>query len=556
LVDFIADVSTTTRTANARVNGTGLGPATQASTASTFTNVRIGKNVDTTTANVQVRYDDLVVSATEADYPLGEHEVLALRPNADGTHSFTANDFIRGDAGAAILVSATDVWTLLDDEFFGTIGTSDSVQQNVIRTTGYVEFQLDPAPRTVDAWGIQIHGQYDADATGASTVTLKENDGGTLRDVYTNADVSNTTETFLSHCRTTAPSGGAYTQAKLDALRLRWGYSGDVTGSPIVHALMVEAAFPVSAGPTIVEADGAASCAATVSSVAAALWNGVTAAAGLAGSTVAGAALWLSIASAPGVATVGAASVAVASRVAASAGTATASAEGADGASTGSDASAAGNAAATGVGGATAGAAGVSAGTAQAVVVGASVVQASGASSGVAAASAEGADGAIPGSDASASGSATVTGVGGSTAGVQGASAGVATVVGTAPASAVQESGSGGRARKQIRRAVAQLLRGGLPVPGLRLGRLLVVNPTRVTLARVAPGSLDFGLGLRRGQLAHRAVLAGRLVPQASYRGTVGFAPRVRDGRTIALAPLDLVELLEVLGIYELAENG
>lgn len=248
LVDVRIDVSGATRVAEATVNGVALGTSSAAVAATTITACRIGKNTITSVANGNIRFDDLVVSLTHADYPLLNHEVLKMSPNADGTHSFTANDFIRGDAGAAILTSDTDVWTLVDDSPFVNIDadTTDAVQQNVINAAGYVELALEAAPRVVDAWGVQFHSQYDADAALASTVTLTENDGGTLRDVHTLADISNVTETFLSECFTTAPTGGNYTQTKLDALKLRWGFSTDVTDSPIIHALMLEVAYPLS----------------------------------------------------------------------------------------------------------------------------------------------------------------------------------------------------------------------------------------------------------------------------------------------------------------------
>jgi hypothetical protein len=390
---------------------------------------------------------------------MGAHEVLKMSPNADGTHSFTANDFIRGDSGAAILTSDTDVWTLLDDVPFGTVGTTDSVQQNVIRTTGYVEIALEASPRPgVDAWGIQIHGQYDADGTGADSCTLKENDGGTLRDVYTNADVSETTaEVLISHCQSAAPSGGAYTQAKLDALRLRWGFAGDVTGSPIVHALMVEAVFPIAGGPTIVEAVGSAAGVATVASVAAAIWNGVTAAAGLATSAVAGVALWLAVATAPGVATGSAASatvlegvgaavgVAAASGVGAlvlptqgaSAGAAVGTADGADGAAIGSDATATGSATASAIGAAAVGAPASSAGAATVLASSATIKPATGAAAGTAAAS--GAGTTVLAGAGSAAGIGTAAAVTGAVASTTGSSVGIGAAAADGEDAAVQQ---------------------------------------------------------------------------------------------------------------------
>jgi hypothetical protein len=474
-VDVRAVANGTTTTMEMEVDGTAAGTASLNQAASAFTSFRIGKNVDTgTTANGNIRFDDLVITETSGDYPLGDHEVLKMSPNADGTHSFTANDFIRGDSGAAILTSDTDVNTLVDDVPFAAIGTTDSVQQNVIRSTGYVELALEAAPQAVDAWGIQIHGQYDADATGADTCTLKENDGGTLRDVYTNADVSNTSETFLSHCKATAPSGGAYTQSILDALKLRWGFSTDVTGSPIVHALMVEVAYPVAAGPTVVEADGSAAGAATVASVAAALWNGVTAAAGVAASVVAGAMIVLIVASAPGVAAGAATSAIVQEGAGASAGMAAASgvgalvlpsqgastgaaagsAEGADGAS-GGQGVATGAATVTGVSAATAGADASAAAAATGAASGTTVFLTQGGAAGLASAQADGVD-ANAGTNAQASGTSQAAAISGVTAGAEARASGSATVLGVAdaPPPPAVESGSGGISRRRIFRGV------------------------------------------------------------------------------------------------------
>lgn len=252
LVDFRVNMSANPWVVDLTVNGSAQASRSTAIAASTVTNFRIGTNVDTTTATGTVRYDDLVISTgISGDYPMGEHECLKMSPNADGTHSFTNNDFIQGDAGSGFANNATNIHTFVDETPFAAINTTDSVQQNVIRTTGYVELQLEASPSAEDAWGIQIHSQYDSDGTGANTVSLKENDGGTIRDVHTNVDVSQTSVLYQSQCKATAPSGGAYTQAKLDALRLRWGYSSDVTASPILHAIMVEAAFPVAGSQNV-----------------------------------------------------------------------------------------------------------------------------------------------------------------------------------------------------------------------------------------------------------------------------------------------------------------
>jgi hypothetical protein len=216
----------------------------------TITGFRLGGNIETTLLPTYTAYiTDFVLSVTNANYPLGNHEVLVMRPNADGTHSFTAGDFGFDDAGADVAVSATDVWTRLDDATIETIGTTDSIRQKVANSVGYVEVGFEPAPRVLDAWGVQVHSVYDASAAGANTCWLKYNDGGTILDVYSNGaaggDFSNTTATFNSSHQALAPSGGAWTQAKLNALLLRWGYSTDVLDIPIKHGVMIEVAYPL-----------------------------------------------------------------------------------------------------------------------------------------------------------------------------------------------------------------------------------------------------------------------------------------------------------------------
>lgn len=249
LVDCYWDVSVSPRVAKMSVDGVAYGDATVITAISTMSQWRLGRNIASTTAAGNIRYDDIVVSETGADYPLGNHEVLKISPNVDGTHSFSAGDFVRGDAGANILTTDTDVYTLIDEAPFGAIDTVDSVQQNVINAAGYVEVGFEAAPRGHSAWAIQTHGQYDADATSVNTCAIKLWDGVTLDALFgpPNGDVSNVdAESFLTQCRNTNPTGGAWTQAAINGIRARFGYSDDVTGSPILHGLMMEIAYPTT----------------------------------------------------------------------------------------------------------------------------------------------------------------------------------------------------------------------------------------------------------------------------------------------------------------------
>ena len=72
---------------------------------------------------------------------------------------------------------------------------------------------------------------------GATDAVVTDDAGDDL------SDFSNTTVTFDSKVYTTAPSGGAWTQTKLDALKARMGYSTDVVGIPYWDGVMLEVAY-------------------------------------------------------------------------------------------------------------------------------------------------------------------------------------------------------------------------------------------------------------------------------------------------------------------------
>ena len=185
--------------------------------------------------------DDIVISATSGDYPLGAHGVTELHPNADGTHSFTAGDF-QDNTSHAILTSDTDVYTRLDE--LGGV-TTDYIKQVVINAAGYCEVGFTDPASALDAWGMEVIGVWHAAGTNSDQMYIKINDGGTINNTD-GGDVSNTGITYTSKQLETAPSTGAWTQAKLNAVKARIGYSGDVVAVPYCDAIILEIAQTVA----------------------------------------------------------------------------------------------------------------------------------------------------------------------------------------------------------------------------------------------------------------------------------------------------------------------
>ena len=258
-LDWLADTSTGTASMKARIDGGTEATATNAQVSANMTAVHFGPKAAVT---IDIFYDDLILGTASGDYPFGAGTVERMKPTRDGSHSFTANDFRYNAAGANILTSATDVNTYVDDDALSTI--TDFIAQRVVRSTGYVEVGFGTAPFTHDAQAVNVVSSWHASTTGANTVGLKMNDGGTLQNMLDEsgdglADYSQTTVVYSEKVLTAPPSGGTWTKAKLDAVLLRMGYSTDVVGEPFWDGVMLEVAYAITepTGTTIYPTDTA-----------------------------------------------------------------------------------------------------------------------------------------------------------------------------------------------------------------------------------------------------------------------------------------------------------
>jgi hypothetical protein len=119
-IDLRFGASTNPRTADWQVDGVAQTALSSAETASTVASLRLGSTVvaDTFTAN----YDDVFISATSGDYPIGAGTVVGLRPDGMGTNN-TPGSF-RNDDGTAI---DANTYLRLDDSPM--TGLTDYIRQ-------------------------------------------------------------------------------------------------------------------------------------------------------------------------------------------------------------------------------------------------------------------------------------------------------------------------------------------------------------------------------------------------------------------------------------------
>lgn len=226
------------RTATWQIDGVAQTALTNvASVASTVT-FRLGSTVaaDTYTAN----YDDLLISATSGDYPIGAGTVVGLRPDAMGTN-VNATSF-REDDGTVIDATTS---TRLDDSPM--TGLTDYVRQQTIGANDYIELTFADTG-TACVVGVSALLAYHAAGTAADTGKTSIFDGVTER-IVLSGDMSVTPLTYASVI--VAPAAASWTPTAVNGLKARIGYSSDVTPNPFWDALLLEVATGIYVPGTV-----------------------------------------------------------------------------------------------------------------------------------------------------------------------------------------------------------------------------------------------------------------------------------------------------------------
>jgi hypothetical protein len=210
-------------------------------------NLRIGWTASTTAT---VRYDDVVFSNQGGHFPLGNMKILPITVDTGGTvtvsgstanfQTFTAN----GTLAAWNATTARDAI----DEVPPTIGaTADGFAQVATSTTGYVEVPMttyDAATAGEVIRGVRMVVCGWAASATAATIGFRAWDGLLEHQLVAGSgdrefDNSTTTPAWsTSMVRGTVRQD--WTQAKLDALAFRVGFSNDASPACGIHNIMGE----------------------------------------------------------------------------------------------------------------------------------------------------------------------------------------------------------------------------------------------------------------------------------------------------------------------------
>ena len=227
LLDVRANYGANPHTADWQLNGVAQTQATKAVAAETPTEVWLGP--DEVDAVVTVWYDDLVISQTSSDYPIGDGKVLGLVPDAMGT-SNDPSSRLSTESGAW----GSTTWNKLDE--VPMTSTADYVRQTAVDASAYLETTF---ANTTETCINAVMGElaYHAASTSGNNSKTSLFESGTERVVYSGT-MSTTTLSYRSAI--IAPAAGTWSQSKVNGLTARIGYTSAMLGQPYWDALMVE----------------------------------------------------------------------------------------------------------------------------------------------------------------------------------------------------------------------------------------------------------------------------------------------------------------------------
>jgi len=189
----------------------------------------------------ELYFDDLIISTTSADYPIGAGAVEALLPSGEGTHNAGTN-VIEDQAGADIGV--VTAYNLLNDIPIST--ATNYIRQYATGTGNYAEVEFADTSNTV-IQGVGALLAYMASGTTSdnggcviidedATATTVWGGAGSSQADYSESSM------FYKYKQLPVPSGG-WDQGAVNALKARMGYSSNVTTNPYWENLILEVAY-------------------------------------------------------------------------------------------------------------------------------------------------------------------------------------------------------------------------------------------------------------------------------------------------------------------------
>ena len=229
VIDLRYDMRSNPNLGDWRINAVAQSQVSRVAAATTANGFGLGAtaNPSVYTAN----FDDIFVADQPTAYPVGDGKIVGLVPDGVGTHSGSGN--FRNDDGTA--VNATS-WQRLDEVPMTSV--ADYVRQQANSGTSYLEFTLanttETCIREISAV-LAYHGASNAADNGKASIV----DSATESIVFS-GDMGSNAIHYANAIAT--PASAPWSQATVDALLARVGYSTDTSPNPYWDAIMLEVA--------------------------------------------------------------------------------------------------------------------------------------------------------------------------------------------------------------------------------------------------------------------------------------------------------------------------
>jgi hypothetical protein len=192
-------------------------------------------------------FDDVMVTNTVAQYPLGDTKIEGLLPNGMGTNATPVN-FQHQDSTA---ISAT-TWQRLDE--LPMTSLTDYVKEVTAGAASYIEVAFADTTQTCIRGAAVVAGVHSA-STNANVVALNAVTNGFNYTLYSggfNDTVIRYIERPVSQ-NASSPGTGPWTQAIINGITARFGMGTDVNPVPYLDSLLLEVAYrPLGGGPATV----------------------------------------------------------------------------------------------------------------------------------------------------------------------------------------------------------------------------------------------------------------------------------------------------------------
>jgi hypothetical protein len=256
-VDVRVNASANPHTIDIQVNGVAATQQTFATAAQTSSAIALGSR-NSITVTQDAFFDDVIISNTVADYPIGNGFVNHFVLTTDTLHNVAgANDFERTLTGTDILNTTTDSYLLVDEIPFEENTPTDFINMVVPpNATDYTQNKFGPAPGintpTTAPRAVEAMVAIAQAGTGNGNMHIRLNDIGTEGTIYTATTVAGTVGcTYKRAHFATQPSGGAWTVSNFNIIKIRFGSPGAVDANPdqyFVNAV-IEAEFAPLSSP-------------------------------------------------------------------------------------------------------------------------------------------------------------------------------------------------------------------------------------------------------------------------------------------------------------------